>query len=124
MDEPIHILVVDDSGDDALLLMRELGRGGYATSFERVDSPELMVAALERQDWDVVIADHSMLHFGAASALELIQERNLDLPFFVVSGSIGEEAAEAIMKEGAHDFFAKDNLVRLIPAIKRELHEA
>jgi two-component system cell cycle sensor histidine kinase/response regulator CckA len=124
METPLSLLIIDDSEDDALLLMRELRRSGYAPTFERVDTAEAMRAALARRTWDVVIADYAMPHFSALPALELLQASGLDLPFIVVSGTIGEEVAVKLMRSGAHDYVMKDNLARLGPAIRRELDEA
>jgi PAS domain S-box-containing protein len=121
----LKVLIVEDSVDDALLLVRELRRGGYEPSYERVDTAEAMRAALERQSWDVVVSDHAMPAFSAPAALELLRENGRpDLPFIIVSGHIGEHAAVRAMKAGAHDFVAKDSLARLVPAIERELRDA
>ncbi len=124
MSEPLRILVVEDSQDDTLLLLRELRRGGYEPTFERVDTPEAMSAALDRQNWDLVVADFSMPRFNALAALELLKKKGLDLPFIIVSGTIGEELAVAAMRNGAQDYIMKGNLARLVPAVQRELREA
>jgi len=124
MGTPLHVLMIEDSEDDALLIQRELRRCGYATVFERVDTAAAMKAALQTQAWDIVLADYSMPAFGAPAALTLLKENGIDLPFIIISGSIGEEIAVAMMKAGAHDYLMKDNLTRLVPAIERELVEA
>ena len=124
MGKPLRVLIVEDSEDDAILLLRELKRGGYDPIFERVDTPAAMTDALAGQTWDIVIADYSMPHFSAPEALELMQKSGLDLPFIIVSGKIGEDTAIAAMKAGAHDYIMKNNMTRLIPAIERELQEA
>jgi len=123
MSIPLRVLIVEDSENDALLLVRELERGGYDPAFERVDTPEGMVAALEKA-WDIVIADYSLPHFSGLAALSLIKERRLDLPVIIVSGTIGEDLAVAAMKAGAHDYVMKDRLARLAPAVEREMREA
>jgi len=120
----LRVLLVEDSENDAVLIMRELRRGGYDPTVERVDTPESFQAALAKQTWDVVIADYAMPRFSGVSALRLLQAHDLDAPFIVVSGTIGEETAVATMKAGAHDYVMKDNLARLVPAIRRELKEA
>ena len=120
----LRVLVVEDSVNDAALTLRELERGGYDVYHERVETPEGMNTALEKADWDVVIADHAMPRFSAPAALEILQERDLDLPFIIVSGKIGEDAAVAAMRAGAHDYVGKDNLARLCPAVEREIREA
>ncbi len=124
MSVPLRILIVEDSENDALLLLRELRRGGYKPDNERVDTAADMEAALEKRDWDLVISDHSMPSFSSSAALEILQRKGLDLPFIIVSGQIGEDAAVAAMKAGAHDYIMKDNLARLNTAIERELREA
>ena len=124
MAKPLRVLIVEDSEDDALLVMRELERGGYAVISERVETAETMTAARTGRDWDLIIADYHLPHFSAPEALELIRRSGLDLPFIVISGTVGEETAVETMKLGAHDYLLKDSLVRLVPAVERELHEA
>ena len=121
----MRVLIVEDSEDDTTLLVRELRRGGYEVTFQRVETAQELRKALDgSSSWDVVIADYNLPCFSAPAALTLLQESRLDLPFLVVSGTIGEETAAALMKAGAHDYFMKSNLARLIPAIERELKEA
>lgn len=122
---PLRVLVVEDSADDTALLLRELRRGGYEPYSEQVETPEAMRQALvDGGRWDVVIADHEMPGFSAPAALGILQEKDLDLPFIIVSGRIGEEMAVEAMRAGAHDYVMKGNLARLCPAIERELKEA
>ena len=121
---PLRVLIAEDSEDDALLIVRELKRGGYEPAYERVASAAAMTAALERQGWDLVIGDHSMPHFSGTGALALVRGRGLDVPFICVSGTISEEMAVAAMRAGANDWVTKGQLKRLIPAIERELREA
>src|ERR1051326_1015114 len=83
-----------------------------------------MRAALETKEWDVILCDYSMPHFNALSALELLKEMKLDIPFIIISGTVGETTAVEVMRAGAQDYMMKDNLVRLVPTIERELHEA
>ena len=123
MGKPLRVLIVEDSEDDAILLLRELKRGGYDPIFERVDTPAAMIEVLEKQTWDILISDYSMPHFSAPEALKLLHKSGLDLPFIILSGKIGEDTAVAAMKAGAHDYIMKDNMARLIPAIERELQE-
>ena len=124
MSVPLRVLIAEDSEDDALLLVRELKRGGYEPTYERVASAAAMAAALDRRGWDLVIGDHSMPHFSGLTALSLVRERGLDVPFICVSGTISEEMAVAAMKAGANDWVTKGQLKRLLPAIERELREA
>lgn len=124
MRQRLKLLLVEDSEDDALLLLRTLRQGGYEPEFLRVETRQAMAAALDQQNWDVLISDYVMPRFGGLDALKLVQEKKLDLPFIIVSGHIGEEIAVVAMKAGAHDYVMKDRLARLVPAIERELREA
>lgn len=124
MKKPLRILVVEDSVFDADLIMRELERCALRATFERVETAAGMKAALDRNSWNVVLADHALPQFSAPAALALLKERGLDLPFIVVSGTIGEETAAAMIKAGAGDCIMKGKLTRLAPAIVRELREA
>lgn len=124
MSAPLHLLLIEDSEEDALLLVREIARGGFDVSYERVETPEVMAAALDSDSWDLVISDCIMPRFSGLAALKLLQQKRLDLPFIIVSGKIGEDIAVDVMKAGAHDYILKNNLFRLVPAINRELREA
>jgi signal transduction histidine kinase len=124
MGKQLRVLIVEDNERDAALLLRELKRGGYDLIFERVDTPEAMAAAIGSQPWDLVISDYSMPRFGAPAALDLVRKAQLDLPFIIVSGTVGEEVAVESMRAGACDFMPKGEFTRLLPAIDRELREA
>ena len=124
MSHSLRVLLIEDSEDDADLLLRELRRGGYEPTWERVDTAPALLAALTRQKWDLITCDWVMLRFDALSALQLIHEQGVDLPIVVVSGEVGEEVAVTAMRAGAHDFVSKHNLTRLCPAIERELRDA
>jgi DNA-binding NtrC family response regulator len=121
---PLRVLVIEDSEDDAALLLRELRRGGYDVSHERVDTAAAMTAALDKQEWDLVVSDHSMPHFSGSAALSLLRGKESGVPFIFISGTMGEEAAVAALKDGAQDYLMKSNLTRLVPAVQRELREA
>jgi PAS domain S-box-containing protein len=121
----LRVLVVEDSDDDALLEVHELRRCGYQIHHERVYTPERMRQAIEENfPWNVVLCDYEMPRFAASEALEILREADLDVPFIVVSGKVGEEAAVEIMKAGAYDFVSKGNLARLCPVVERGLEEA
>src|ERR687897_3736235 len=125
----LRVLLVEDSENDAMLLLRELRRGGYEPLSQRVYTPEDMEEALRSADagdepFEVVISDYYMPRFRAPGALRLLRDLGYDLPFIVVSGKIGEEAAVEIMKAGANDYLTKENMSRLCPAVERELREA
>src|SRR5712692_8376534 len=119
----LRVLIVEDSEDDALLLVDELERGGYQVAYQRVDTAEAMRRALHDECWDLVISDYSMPRLNALAALTLHKDAGLDLPFIIVSGTIGEETAVAMMKAGAHDYIMKSNLTRFLPAVERELRD-
>ncbi len=120
----LRVLIAEDSADDAELILREIRNGGYEVDYERVETKAGMQDALSRRSWDIILSDYSMPHFSAMHALETLKASGLDIPFLVVSGTIGEETAVTALKAGAHDFLLKDRLPRLIPAIERELREA
>jgi signal transduction histidine kinase len=124
MAQPLRVLIVEDDERDAALVLHELRRCDYEVTYERVETPEAMTAALEKQPWDVVLSDFTMPRFSAPAALSLVKERALDLPFIIVSGTIGEETAVTSLRAGAHDFLVKGALARLVPAIEREQREA
>ena len=121
---PLRVLIVEDSEDDALLLLRELRRGGYAPVHERVETPEAMRAALDDGAWDLIISDYRLPRFDAPAALALAQEAGSRAPVVVVSGRVGEEEAVGAMKAGAHDYVMKDNLARLCATVGRGIAEA
>ena len=124
MGKLLRVLMVEDSQDDAELLVRELGRGGYEVSWERADTGDSMERALAQKTWDLVIGDYSMPHFSGLDALQVLRAKGLDIPFIFVSGTIGEDTAVTALKQGAQDYVMKGNLKRLVPAIQRELEEA
>lgn len=124
MTTELQLLIVEDSEDDARLLLRELQTCGYGPNWERVDTPESMESALAAQQWDIVVSDFSMPRFSGLDALQMVRESGQDIPFIIVSGNIGEETAVEAMRSGAHDYLIKGNLARLAPAIEREMAEA
>ena len=125
MSKLLQVLIVEDSEDDAELLAIELKRGGYQPIYQRVETELGMQAALDKQiSWDIVLADYALPHFSAIAALDVLKNYQLDLPFIIVSGKIGEDTAIAAMKAGAHDYLLKGKLARLVPAVERELREA
>jgi two-component system, cell cycle sensor histidine kinase and response regulator CckA len=121
MPNPLRVLIVEDSVDDTFFIVRELQRGGYNVDFERVETPAGMQTALKSRTWDLVISDFSMPMFGGAAALGLYQQSGQDVPFILVSGTMGEEIAVEMLKAGAHHYVMKDNLSKLVPAVGREL---
>lgn len=124
MSGTLRLLQVEDSESDAALIVRLLGKSGYTVHSERVENAGEMRAALANQPWDVIVCDYHLPQLDAPTALKLLQEMGIDIPFIVVSGAIGEEIAVGMMKSGAHDYVMKRNLPRLMPAIEREIREA
>jgi len=123
MKKQLRVLIVEDSEDDARLVLRELTRTGFATQHTRVASRSELLSALEGE-WDIVLCDYSMPGFSGMEALTLVRESGQDLPFIIVSGTVGETRAVEIMRAGAHDYVFKNNLQRLGAVIERELREA
>jgi two-component system, cell cycle sensor histidine kinase and response regulator CckA len=121
MTGPLRVLIVEDSPTDAKLMARELHRLDRDVHFERVETVEAMRAALRKQEWDAIISDWSLPKFSAMEALNCVKELALDVPFIVVSGTVGEETVVEAMRAGAHDYVLKDKLTRLLPAIEREI---
>lgn len=122
--KPLRVLLVEDSQDDADLVIIELNEGGFDVVCARVDTEAEMREALLGNGWDVVISDFNLPQFSARKALAVLREADQDIPFIIVSGCIGEESVIALMKEGVSDFVMKDKLARLAPVIERELPEA
>lgn len=121
MSRPLHVLIVENSDDDALLLVRGLEQGDYEVTTERVDTPEAFSTVLVKQEWNIIIADYNMPRFNGIDALELLEKSGIDIPFIIVSGTNGEKTAVNAMKAGAHDHLIKGCLRRLIPAVEGEL---
>ena len=120
----LRVLIVEDSAEDAELLLHELQRGGYEPVCERVETTAAMQAALGRQTWDLVVSDHSVLQLDSLGALNVLKASGADIPFIIVSGTIGEKRAVQAMKAGASDYLVKGKLARLIPIVGRELADA
>ena len=120
----LRILIVEDSEDDVLLVVRALKKAGLELVHKRVETRRAMQDALESEPWEMIVSDHVMPEFDSFQALDVLKRSGLDIPFILVSGSIGEEVAVETMKAGVHDFVMKDKLARLAPAVMRELKEA
>ncbi len=120
----LRVLLIEDSEDDALLIVRELKKGGYNPEYRRVETAAAMKKAIKDDQWDIILCDYSLPKFNAPQAIRLLRELNTDIPVIIVSGAIGEETAADCMILGARDFIRKSNLSRLCPAVARELQEA
>ncbi len=120
----VRVLLVEDREDDAILIVRELARGGFQVEYVRVETPDELKRALQDRAWDLVISDYSLPQFTALDALAEVKLTGLDVPFIIVSGTVGEDVAVSALKGGAHDFIPKNNLRRFLPAVERELREA
>ena len=119
MSREIRVLIVEDSEEDAFFIARALQGGAFAVQFERVETAVMMQAALEVGHWDVIICDYRLPEFGGPEALALYLKTGLDLPFIVVSGTVGEDLAVEMLKAGAHDYVMKDRLPRLPESVAK-----
>lgn len=125
MKQPLlNVLIVEDNPNDAELFILELENGGFQVVAQRVDTPQEFEAALKEAQWDIILSDYRMPQFNIPNALKILEKSGLDTPFIVISGTVGEDTAIECLKAGAHDFMVKGHLLRLIPAINRELKEA
>jgi DNA-binding NtrC family response regulator len=120
----LRALIVEDSEADTQLLLRELERSNYQIAHLRVESAEALSAALNQENWDMLFCDFTMPHFSGQTALEIVRARDRVVPFIFVSGTLGEHFAVKAIKAGANDYVMKSDLVRLVPAMERELREA
>lgn len=120
---PLRVLLIEDSDDDAQLILRRLRKEGYVPEYRRVERLADVKDAFARSTWDLVISDYNLPEFNANDALAIYKQEQIDIPFIIVSGHIDDESAVAAMKAGAHDYLSKSSLARLAPAIARELDE-
>ncbi len=123
IDFNLKLLVVEDSEDDLLLMVREIKRGGYEVDYTRVESEDEMRTQLAAADWDLIIADYTLPRFSGLAALNVLRDTDLDIPLVIVSGTITDETAVAAMRAGARDYLMKGNLRRLAPVVEREVAE-
>jgi len=124
MKNKIQVLIIEDNKDDLLLEVDAIKRGGIDIDYEQIETRAAMKEALRNKLWDFIISDFSLPQFSGLDALAVLKETGIDIPFILISGTIGEETAVAAMKAGAHDYIMKNNLSRLVPAFERELKEA
>lgn len=124
MKPALRILIIEDLEDDALLVLHHIKKGNFDIEYERVETADKMKRLLTEKPWDIVLSDFKMPHFNGLEALSILKETGLDIPFIVISGTIGEDVAVETMRAGAQDYIMKNNLKRLLPAIERELRQA
>ncbi|MHB9022981.1 MAG: sensor histidine kinase [Armatimonadota bacterium] len=124
MPDPLRLLLVEDSEDDALLLVEALRTGGFDPHYRRVETEPVFRAALAEESWDLLIADYVLPRFSGIAAIRISREAGYDMPVIMVSGKVGEDTAVEAMRAGAQDYLLKGNLSRLVPAIRRELRDA
>lgn len=124
MKEAIHLLMIEDSADDAELILRELRKGGFVVTAVRVETAAELGDALQEGGWDLILSDYSLPGFNGLAALEILNASGLDIPLILVSGAIGEETAVQLMRAGAKDYVRKEKLARLVPVLRRELNDA
>ena len=124
MAEQLRALLIEDSEDDAILIVNELKNGGFEVDFERIDTSDAIEKALGRGEWDIVLCDHAMPHICAPEALQIVHKMCPETPFIIVSGWITDDLADASLKSGARAFVRKNNLKELVPAIKKELKKS
>lgn len=124
MNATLHLLLIEDSKDDAELILRELRKGGFVVAATRIETAAELRAALQQGGWDLILSDYSIPGFSGLTALEILTSTGLDLPFIIVSGAIGEETAVQLMRAGAKDYVRKEKLARLVPVLRRELSDA
>jgi len=121
MSVPIKVLIVEDSEDDTEFLLRELRHGDYVPDHMRVDSPRTLREALKNGEWDIILSDYYMPGFSALTALQIVHDMNVSIPFIVITGATGEDIAVEAMRAGAQDYLLKHNLRRLVSVVRREL---
>ncbi|MGE5466437.1 MAG: putative bifunctional diguanylate cyclase/phosphodiesterase [Ignavibacteria bacterium] len=123
-DQPIRMLIVEDSEDEAFLLYSELNARGARLDWQRVDTARDLSAALVARDWDIIICDHNMPGFDSFAALQIVKQSGKDIPFVIYSGQISDQQAVSAMHDGVQDYIEKGNYARLMPVIERELKNA
>jgi diguanylate cyclase (GGDEF)-like protein/PAS domain S-box-containing protein len=120
----IKVLIVEDSEDDTKLVLRALRHGGFDPAYRRVQTAEELTTELANDRWDAVISDFRMPGFTGMDALRIFRSAGVDIPFILISGTMGEETAVDAMKGGASDYVMKQSLARLAPALERERNES
>ncbi len=120
---PLRVLFVEDSSRDLQLMVAALERSGYNLTHDRVDSQRSFQEILKKTNCEIIISDYNLRDWTAVDALEMVKKSGKDIPFVVVSGSLGDEAAAEIIKQGATDYVLKDRMARLPFAIQQALED-
>ncbi|MBD3188892.1 response regulator, partial [Candidatus Bathyarchaeota archaeon] len=123
MKEAVRILIIEDSEDDASLLVEQIKQAGIRIEFKIISSKEGFLECLAQEEWDIILSDEKMPGFSGSEALKILKESGLDIPFVLVSGIIPADIGADVMYQGAKDFIKKDDISRLIPIIQRELDQ-
>jgi len=123
MPKPLRVLMIEDSEDDAELILLHLKKNGYEPECTRIETSDEMQEALQSSTWDIIFSDYNLPRFNGLLALGLLRSKQIDTPFILISGAVGEETAVTAMRAGANDYLMKDKLARLVPVIERELRE-
>jgi len=124
MRHALKVLMVEDSDNDAFLAVDRLRRAGYDLTYQRVETEPDLKDALAREKWDLILSDYNLPCLGALQALQICKDLGPDIPFVVMSGSIGEEAVAELLRSGAHDYVSKDRASGLGLVVENELREA
>jgi DNA-binding NtrC family response regulator len=122
MGKPLNILIAEDSQDDADLVLAQLRRAGFDPKWKRVEVEADFLSEIKNSP-DIIISDYSMPQFSGLRAAEILQETGLNIPFILISGTVGEDVAVQAMKHGATDYFLKDRIARLGSAVEHALEQ-
>src|SRR5580658_10058597 len=122
MPKPLNILIVEDSPDDTDLALRELRRAGFEPKWKRVETEPDFLAEIDKSP-DIILSDYSMPQFSGLRAVELLRKSGLDIPFILISGTVGEDIAVEAMRQGATDYLLKDRIARLGVAVEQALEK-
>ena len=123
MGQPLQVLLVEDREDDAILIARSLSRAGYEPCVKRIETESAMREALASGTWDIILSDYILPRFSCESALRVLRESGLEIPFIALSGTVNEETILTLIRAGAGDYVMKDNLARLPSSVQREIRE-
>ncbi len=124
MNTPLRVLCVENPDEDSEQILLELRRGDFEPDVERIETREELAIALQDDRWQLILCDYSLPDFDGLAALKIVRDKNPDIPFILLSDAPSEDIAVKAIKAGAQDYLPKNNLQRLVPAVKRELKHA